>query len=84
MFHNWDKWIKHRFMKVCTTTFQIFFRYTWIVCTWRYAIANTLYVCLCVVGEVALQEGDSIFSQSQSLAAAVQQPRAPRCQPWEI
>jgi len=43
-----------------------------------------MHVFLCVKGEVALQEGDSIFSQSQSLAAAVKQPRAPGCQPGKI
>ena len=44
----------------------------------------SLLCVLCVKGETALQEGDSIVSQSQSLAAAVQQPGAPRCQPWKI
>ncbi len=64
--------------------FQMCFRYTLIGYTRHYAIANTPCVCLCIIGEITLQEGDSIFSQSQSLAAAVQQPRAPRSQPWKI
>lgn len=40
--------------------------------------------CPCLAGEAALQEGDSFFPQSQSLADALQQPGAARGQPREV
>lgn len=84
MFRHWDKWIKHRFQKVRTNT------EAFVSVTLHHAAPELNPrpppppFCWACAGEVAVQEGDSVFAQSQSLAAAVQQSGPPGSQPWEV
>lgn len=77
MFRHWDKWIKHRFQKVITDVWTSVSREE------PAAELNPPF-CSGPAGEVTVPEGNSIFSQIQSLAVAVQQSGAPRRQPREV